>query len=163
MLKARYKWAQWQNSLILLYTSVLAARLTSHVQTEEFGSSLDAEFDKVFKQTLLENLPVKLSALHRTAVRQALEDSGRTVETDDEGGPGPSKKSKTGPSGQILLIDQSHVLIKQLLFDPLPDPALPTNDSEMSQWLFGFTKLTSDRVISSACRHHCTGASDPSG
>ena len=52
------------------------ADLQSHVQTEEFGSSLDAEFDKVFKQTLLENLPVKLSALHRTAVRQALEDSG---------------------------------------------------------------------------------------
>ncbi len=52
------------------------ADLQSHVQTQEFGSSLDAEFDKVFKQTLLENLPVKLSALHRTAVRQALEDSG---------------------------------------------------------------------------------------
>ena len=46
-----------------------------------------------------------------------------------------------GHSGQILSIDQSHVLIKQLLFDALPDPALPTKDSEMSHWLFGFTKL----------------------
>jgi len=38
-------------------------------------------------------------------------------------------------------LDQSRVLIKQLLFDPLPDPALPTNDSQVFDWLFGFTKL----------------------
>ncbi len=41
----------------------------------------------------------------------------------------------------MLLVDQSHVLIKQLLFDPLPDPALPTNDSQVFQWLFDFTQL----------------------
>ena len=43
-------------------------------------------------------------------------------------------------SGQVLLVDQLPVLIKQLLFDPLPDPALPSNGSQVSQWLFGSTE-----------------------
>lgn len=46
-----------------------------------------------------------------------------------------------GHSSQMLLVDQSHVLIKQLLYDPLPDPALRTNSSQVSEWLFGFTQL----------------------
>ena len=41
----------------------------------------------------------------------------------------------------MLLVDQSRALIKQLLFDPLSDPVLPTNGSQMSNWLFGFTEL----------------------
>ncbi|DBA96667.1 TPA: hypothetical protein ACH3X1_015522 [Trebouxia sp. C0004] len=67
--------------------------------------------------------------------------AGRLAEALIEEGPGPSKKSKTGPSSQMLLVDQSHVLIKQLLYDPLPDPALPTNSSQVSEWLFGCTQL----------------------
>ena len=45
------------------------------------------------------------------------------------------------PSSQTLLVDHSDRLIKQLLFDPLPPPALPVNASEMFDWLFGFDKL----------------------
>jgi hypothetical protein len=49
------------------------------VQKVEFGASLDADCDEVFKETLQENLPATLNALHRTAVRQALKDSGEQL------------------------------------------------------------------------------------
>ncbi len=52
------------------------AELKSHVQKAEFGASLDAECDEIFKETLQENLPTTLNALHRTAVKRALKDSG---------------------------------------------------------------------------------------
>lgn len=47
-------------------------------------------------------------------------------------------------AGQLhpaLLVEQSGHLVKQHLFEPLPDPRLPGSDSQVSQWLFDFTKL----------------------
>ena len=47
------------------------AALKRHVQKEEFGATLEDECDKVFKQTLWENLPATFNALERTAVKLA--------------------------------------------------------------------------------------------
>jgi hypothetical protein len=39
------------------------------------------------------------------------------------------------------LVEQSELLVKQHLYDPLPDPDLPNTDSQALQWLFDFTGL----------------------
>lgn len=46
-----------------------------------------------------------------------------------------------GHLNQALLVEQSGHLVKQHLFEPLPDPGLPGSDSQVLQWLFDFTKL----------------------
>ena len=60
-------------------TAGTKAALKSHVQTVEFGASLDADCDELFKETLQENLPATLNALHRTAVRRALKHPGEQL------------------------------------------------------------------------------------
>ena len=46
-----------------------------------------------------------------------------------------------GHLNQALLVDQSEHVVKQHLFEPLPDPILPSSDSQVLQWLFNFTEL----------------------
>ena len=46
-----------------------------------------------------------------------------------------------GHSSQVLLVNQSPILIRQLLHDPLPDPVLPANGDQLADWLFGFNQL----------------------
>lgn len=60
-------------------TAGTKANLKSHVQKVEFGASLDSDCDEVFKETLQENLPATLNALHRTAVRRALTHPGEQL------------------------------------------------------------------------------------
>ena len=70
-----------------------------------------------------------------------------------------------GPSSQMLLVDQSHVLIRQLLYDPLPDPALPTNSSQVSElavWLHSVEDLSDSDIIPTYI-HRLTAAAGPSG
>lgn len=46
-----------------------------------------------------------------------------------------------GHLNQTLLVDQSEHLLQQHLFEPLPNPSLPSSDSQVLQWLFNFTEL----------------------
>ena len=60
-------------------TAGTKAALKAHVQTVEFGASLDADCDELFKETLQENLPAALNALQRTAIRRALKHPGEQI------------------------------------------------------------------------------------
>ena len=55
------------------------AALKRHVQMDEFGASLDADCDELFKEALQENLPGAFNALERTAVKRVLQHSGECL------------------------------------------------------------------------------------
>ena len=52
------------------------AALKRHVQMDEFGASLDADCDDLFKEALRENLPTTFNALQRTAAKRVLQQPG---------------------------------------------------------------------------------------
>ncbi len=53
------------------------AVLQKHVQSREFGTSLDADCDELFKEALQKDPPATFNALERTAVRRALKHPGK--------------------------------------------------------------------------------------
>ena len=46
------------------------ATLQKHVQSQEFGASLDADCDEVFQEVLQENLPATLNLLDRATLKE---------------------------------------------------------------------------------------------
>lgn len=53
------------------------AELKWHVQRRDFGASLDADCNELFKETLQDYLPAAFNALERTAVKRALKSPGK--------------------------------------------------------------------------------------
>ena len=52
------------------------ATLQKHVQSQEFGGSLDADCDEVFLEVLQENLPATFNLLERARLKRALKQPG---------------------------------------------------------------------------------------
>ena len=52
------------------------ATLETHVQSQEFGVSLDADCDEVFQEVLQENLPATFNLLERARLKRALKQPG---------------------------------------------------------------------------------------
>ena len=52
------------------------ANLERHVQSQEFGASLDADCDDVFQEVLQENLPATFNLLERATLKRALKQPG---------------------------------------------------------------------------------------
>jgi len=46
-----------------------------------------------------------------------------------------------GHISEAPLVEQSELLVKQHLFEPLPDPRLPSTGSQVQQWLFDLEEL----------------------
>ena len=67
--------AQFIDSIEHLNANSKAA-LKRHVQMDEFGASLDADCDDLFKEALRENLPTTFNALQRTAAKRVLQQPG---------------------------------------------------------------------------------------
>ena len=52
------------------------ATLEKHVQSQEFGASLDADCDEIFQEVLLQNLPATFNLLECARLRRALQQPG---------------------------------------------------------------------------------------
>ena len=52
------------------------ATLERHVQSQEFGASLDADCDEVFQEVLQDNLPATFNLLERATLKRALKQPG---------------------------------------------------------------------------------------
>ena len=52
------------------------ATLEKHVQSQDFGASLDADCDEVFQEVLQENLPAAFNLLERATLKRALKQPG---------------------------------------------------------------------------------------
>ena len=52
------------------------ATLEKHVQSQEFGASLNADCDEVFQEVLQETLPATFNLLERARLKRALKQPG---------------------------------------------------------------------------------------